>query len=97
MIFGKPARLGLAVDQVAVDGHIEYAAGAFGQFGLDPECLVNRVRQTDGFGVVVSLYAVFDADVHGRAPIEKHGTNERVEQVSGCDSKGARCRVQGTR
>ena len=70
-MFGKPARLCLAVDQVAVDGHIEYAAGAFGQFGLDPECLVNRVRQTDGLGVVVSLHAVFDTDFHGRAPMRK--------------------------
>jgi hypothetical protein len=54
----------LAVDQVAVDLHVEDATAAFDELGLNVELPFDRLRQTGGFGQVVSLSAVSDGDVH---------------------------------
>ena len=48
----------------AVDVHVENAATALDHLGLDAEFALDRLRQTGGRGVVVSLHAVFDTDVH---------------------------------
>ena len=48
----------------AVDVHVEYAATSLDHFGLYAELALDRLRQTGARGIVVSLHAVFDTDVH---------------------------------
>jgi len=50
-------------DQVVRHGHLEDAAAAPDQLGLDPELLFELRRQTGGAGVVVSARAVLDSNV----------------------------------
>lgn len=61
----KPANVVLAPDLRAIDVHVEYPAGAFDHLRIDAELILDRLRQTGGRRKVVSLHAVFDADVHG--------------------------------
>jgi hypothetical protein len=44
--------------------YVKHAAGAFNQLGVNLEGFLDRSRQTGGFGVVVSLRAILDRDVH---------------------------------
>lgn len=60
----KPAGFVLAVDQPAIDLHIENAASALDEFSLKTGPFSNRIRQTDGCWRVVSLYAVRDRNIH---------------------------------
>lgn len=55
-----------APDLRAVDVHVEDSAGAFDHLRIYAELILDRLRQTGGRGVIVSLHAVFDADVHCR-------------------------------
>jgi hypothetical protein len=64
----EPTDLMLAPDLFAIDMHVEDSSGTFDHFGIDFELLFDRFRQTGGRGVVVSLHAIFDADVHRRSP-----------------------------
>ena len=61
----EPADVALAPYLRAVDVYVEDSAGAFDHLRIDPELILDRLRQTGGRGVIVSLHAVFDADVHG--------------------------------
>jgi len=63
-MLGKAPGSVLAVDQVAVDLHVEDAAPAFDELGLNVELVFDRFRQTGGLGQVVSISAVSDGDVH---------------------------------
>jgi hypothetical protein len=54
----------LAIDQLAVGLHVEDAAGALDQAGFEAQPLLERGRQTGGLGLVVSLTAIRDGDVH---------------------------------
>ncbi len=55
----------LAPDQRAVNVHVKDSAGAFDHLRIDAEFILDRLRQTGGRGVIVSLHAILDADVHG--------------------------------
>ena len=61
---GELARFVLGVQQLAIDNHIEDAAAAIDELGLDVERLLQLGSQTDRLGPVVSLHAVGDGDVH---------------------------------
>ncbi len=64
-MFRKSAGFFLAVDQLAIDFDVEDSPAAFDEFDLNAELSLDRVRQTGGLGRVVSLYAVFNGNVHG--------------------------------
>ena len=63
-VLWKPAGFLLAVDQLAVDLDIEDAPGALDQLAGDAELALDRIRQTGGLGLVISLHAVFNRNVH---------------------------------
>lgn len=54
----------LAVNQLAINLYVKNAAPALDQLNLDVVPAFDGSRQTGGFGRVISLYAVFDADFH---------------------------------
>lgn len=54
----------LAVNQLAINLYVKNAAPAFDQLNLHVVLTFDGGRQTGGFGRVISLYAVFDADFH---------------------------------
>lgn len=54
----------LIPDLRSVDVNVEHPAGPLDHRGVDVELVLNRLRQTGGCGIVVSLHAVLDADVH---------------------------------
>ena len=64
-MLGESTLFVLGENEVAIDGDVKDAAAAFNEFGGDAEFLFDRIRQTGGFGMVVSLHAVLDADGHG--------------------------------
>jgi hypothetical protein len=68
LMFGEAADLILGEDQLPVGGDIKDAAAAFDELGLDAVGLLDGFRQTGGFGKVVSLHAVLDADLHAHRP-----------------------------
>jgi len=53
-----------AEDHFAVGNDVEDAAFALDQRCVNSGCFLDRFRQTGGFGCVVSLHAIFDADLH---------------------------------
>ena len=61
----EPANVVFAPNLGAVDVYVEHAAGALDQLRLDAELILDRPRQTGGRGIVVSLHAVFNRDIHG--------------------------------
>ena len=63
-MFGEAADFLLVPDLRAVDVYVEHAATALDHLGVHAEFSFDRLRQTGGRGVVVSLHAVFDTDVH---------------------------------
>ncbi len=54
----------LRVNQLAVEIDVEDSTGTRDQERFDAERVFELCRQTDGFGLVVSLHAVGDRDVH---------------------------------
>ncbi len=64
VMFRKSAGLVLAEDSSAVNHHVKNAPGPLDELRLDSNLLGDRLRQTGGLGVVVSLTAVCDGDVH---------------------------------
>jgi len=67
-VLGKLTGLVLRVDESAVDLHIKNPSAAFDEFRDDPGGCFDCVRQTGGFGRVVSLNAVSNADLHFWTP-----------------------------
>ncbi len=63
-MFREAACLVLAPELLAVGGDVEDSAGALDQLGFYAEFLFDGVRQTGGGGLVVSLHAEFDGDIH---------------------------------
>ncbi len=61
LVFGKTPLFLLGKDQLSIGHHLEDPSGRLDQFRLDPQLLLERLRQTGGFGVVVSLHAIFNA------------------------------------
>ena len=60
----KPAQLFLAENQVSVDTNLEDSATTLDQASGYSVFLIDFSRQTGGLRRVVSLHAVFDADLH---------------------------------
>ncbi len=54
-----------APDLCAIDVYFEYATFALDHLRIDVEFLFDRLRQTGGSGVIISLHAVFNANFHG--------------------------------
>ena len=55
---------------LVIERDLEDAAPGFDECSLEPEFFLNPIRQTDGFGAIVSLNAVPDANlVHGVIPL----------------------------
>ena len=65
-------------DQVVVDLDVEDAALAADELGVDAETVLDFSRETRGGGLVVSNYAVRDADVHGAMLHILPGANKSV-------------------
>ena len=65
IVLGKSADVVFVPNLRVVDVDVEDAAGALDHGRHDVEAFLDRVRQTGGCREVVSLHAVFDADVHG--------------------------------
>ncbi len=63
-MFRESAGFLLAIDQLAIDFDVEDAPAALDEFGVDVELGLDRIRQTGGLGRVVSLYAIFNGNVH---------------------------------
>lgn len=63
-VLGKSACLFLAVDELAIHLDVKNSAAAGDHLDLNLELTLDSVRQTDGLGLVVSLHAVFDGNVH---------------------------------
>ncbi len=61
---GKAAGFLFRVDQLAVDLDVEDSAAALDQSGLFSESFLKFGHQTGGFGIVISLAAVFYSDRH---------------------------------
>jgi hypothetical protein len=65
MIFREAPGLVFAVDEPAVRLNVEDAAGTLDELGVEAVLALDGGRQTGGPGVVVSLHAVGNADLHG--------------------------------
>ncbi len=63
-MFRESAGFLLAVDQLTVDFDVEDAPAALDELGVDVEFGLNRIRQTGGLRCIVSLYAIFNGNVH---------------------------------
>ena len=64
IVFRKNSGVVLRVNLLAFGDDIENASAAFDQLALDTSRCSHCIRQTDGFGRVVSLDAVRDGNVH---------------------------------
>lgn len=63
-MLGKNSGVVFRVNLFPVGDDIKDASAASDQLALDSGCCSHRVRQTDGFGRVVSLNTVRDGNVH---------------------------------
>ena len=59
---------GPAVDHFPIDADLVDPLLALDKFSVDAELLLDGGRQTGGLREVVSLHAIGDSDLHGRAP-----------------------------
>ena len=75
-MFRKNSGVVLRVDLSAIGDDIKDASTAFNQLTLDTGCCSHCIRQTDGFGRVVSLDAVRDGNVHDASFIRGIGHAE---------------------
>ena len=64
IVFRKNSGVALRVNLLAFGDDIEDASVTFDQLALDTSRCSHCIRQTDGFGRVVSLDAVRDGNVH---------------------------------
>jgi ABC-type phosphate/phosphonate transport system ATPase subunit len=65
VIFREAPGIVLAVDEPAVRLDVENAAGTLDELRVEAVFALDGGRQTGGPGVVVSLHAIRDADLHG--------------------------------
>jgi hypothetical protein len=65
VVLGKSTDVKLVPDLLTIDMDVEHAARSFDQLGVHGVFRLDRFRQTGGLGIVVSLHAVLDADLHG--------------------------------
>ena len=79
------------VDELAVDGDVEYARAATDELGLDAEGVLDPGRQTGGLRQEVSSAAVGDLDTHTVRIPQPCGAAERA----GYALPGSEMRMQG--
>ena len=79
---GELAGLVFGVDERAVDAHIEYAAAALDELCGNVKFVKQSGRQTDGLGLVVSLHAVSDRDIHFSGTVESMNRADAGAAVS---------------
>ncbi len=72
----------LGVDHFSIGDDIKNASAALDQLALDTCCCFHGIRQTDGFGRVVSLDAVRDGNVH--LLLLQMGNSRPVRRLSHC-------------
>ena len=82
VVLGENSGVVFRVDLFAIGDDIKYASTAFDQLALDTCCCSHCVRQTDGFGRVVSLDAVRDRNVH--SVLLQSGETEPARRLSHC-------------
>jgi hypothetical protein len=91
----------LAEHQVAIHLHVVYPAAAGDHLGVDVEFVLDFSRQTGGAGLVVSLLAVGNADMHANL-LESCQTDsvsklvEMVESRPPCGNFGPQTLAVGT-
>jgi hypothetical protein len=64
LMFRKAAGFMLRVDLPTVENHVKNATPTFNEFDLATCLCFDRFRQTGGFGLIVSLYAIGDGNRH---------------------------------
>jgi len=64
LVLGKAAGFLLRIDFPAVEDHVEDTSAAFNQLGFAACLLLDRIRQTGGLRMIVSLHAIRDGDLH---------------------------------
>jgi hypothetical protein len=77
----------LGEEQLVVDSDLEDSSGALDELRLDPELLLDLLRQTGGAGVVVSDAAVLDNDRGSHKPPPFGGIIPPAPLVSGSRRK----------
>lgn len=80
LMLRKHSRLMFGVDPAAVHFDVEDSAPAGNQLGLNAFGVPNRIRQTGGFGQVVSLCTICDANLHRDNPPLPSTTNGRFRR-----------------
>ena len=65
LVLRESAELFLGKDEGVVVGYLEHPAARFDKLRLELELILDRVRQTGGSRIVVSLYTVLDGYAHG--------------------------------
>lgn len=73
----------LRIDQIMVDNDLESPAAGRNQFHIRGKLLLDPVRQTGGPGAIVSLVAVFNADLH-RSFLPKTPAKPGLSPHGGC-------------
>ncbi len=65
----EPARFELGENEFTIDFDIEDPVSPGDQLGLNSQTLTQFIRQTGGFGFVVSYRAIMDLNFHGVSPM----------------------------
>ena len=64
VVFGESVDRVLAEDHLAVDDDVEDTTGTLDELGVDSAVVLDRGGQTGRLGLVVSLHAVGDRNLH---------------------------------
>ena len=81
VLVGERAGLELRIEELAVQRELEASAAAGNQFYLSDLLLMGGFdlgRQTDGLGLVVSLGAVFQFNLHGGPSSRKQALSKNT-------------------
>lgn len=65
----KAVHFVLGPDLLPIHDHVKDAPPALDELGVDAETLLDFIRQTGGFGKIVSLHAIGDRNLHLSAPL----------------------------
>jgi hypothetical protein len=81
-VLWKDARVMFGVDLPTVDFDVKDPPPALNQFGFNACGVPNCVRQTGGFGQVVSLHTVGNADLHRLSSSLQENNDRRFPSTS---------------
>lgn len=70
-VLGESVELALREDEIAVGNHFKDSATGLDELGVDAVLALEVGRQTGGLGLIVSLNAVLDRNVHRGSPSRK--------------------------